>query len=183
MLEADVERASAGQAVDLDQELEIPAPSCRERPEGPVVGVKPGGERDRADAGRVVEHLTGPGDSRRPPEGDRGVDQPTRAREIGVDQEAAGAKRRELDGPALRAAGQVHRERGRGGALGGATCIQLGFSADALPEVAPAGAGDPERVATSAEDLDPVLDGLGEDGKDEQRDGGHGTPWNTPGGR
>jgi hypothetical protein len=96
------------------------------------------------------------------------VDQPTRAGEIAVDQEAAGPERRELDGPALRASGEVHRERGGGGALGGATGVELGLSAHPLPEVTAPGAGGPERIAAATVDLDPVLDRLGEHGKDEQ---------------
>ena len=98
------------------------------------------------------------------------MDQPTRAGEIGVDHQAAGPQRRELDGPALRAAHEMQRERGGGGALGGAPGIELDLSADALPEVGAARPGRPERLPTPAEDLDPVLDRLGEDGEDEQRE-------------
>jgi hypothetical protein len=176
MVESDVEGAPAGQTVDLHQELEVPAPPGGERPERSVVGVEPGGERERADAGRIAEQLTSPGDPSRPREGDRGVDQPSRAGEIGIDHQAAGLERRELDGPALRPARHLQRQRGGGGALGGATGIELDLSADALPEVTAACAGGPEGVPTSTEDLDPVLHRLGEDGEDEERDGGHGTP-------
>jgi hypothetical protein len=177
VLEPDVEGAFPGQPVDLDQELEVPAPAGGERPEGLVVGVKPGGEGERAEAGRIAEHLTGPDDPRRPPEGDGGVDQPTRAGEIGVDHQTSGPQRRQLDGPALRAAHQMQRERGGGGALGGAPGVELDFSTDALPEVSAARSGRPERAPAPAEDLDAVLDRLGEDGEDEQRDRGHGTSW------
>jgi hypothetical protein len=183
VLEADVEDAAAGQPIDLDQELEVPAPAGGERPEGPVVGVEPGGEGERVEAGRIAEHLTSPDDSRRPPEGDGGVDQPTRAGEIGIDHQAAGPQRRQLDGPALCTAQQLQRERGRGGALGGATGVELDLSADALPEVSAARSGRPERLPAPAEDLDTVLERLGEDGEDEQRDRGHGTPWGCAQGR
>ena len=63
-----------------------------------VMHVKPGGEGERAEAGRIAEHLTGPGEV---PEGKRGVDRPPGPREIGVNHQAAGPQRRELDGPAL----------------------------------------------------------------------------------
>jgi hypothetical protein len=174
-VESDVEGASAGQAVDLDEELEVSTPPRGERPESPVVGVESGGEREGADAGRVAEHLAGPGHPRRPPEGDRGVDQPTRAGEIGVDEQASGLQRRELDGPALRAAGQLQRERGGRGSLGGATSLEAGLAPDALPEVTAARTGGPEGVPASTDDLDAVLHRLGEDSEDEERDGGHGT--------
>ena len=71
----------------------------------------------------------------------------------------------------------MQRERGGGGALGGAPGVELDFSTDALPEVSAARSGRPERVPAPAEDLDAVLDRLGEYGEDEQRDRGHGTSW------
>ena len=176
MLEAEVERAEPGKAVKLDQQLEVTAATGREGPKSPVVGVVAGGEGDRAKGDGVADELSGPGDPRRPPESDRGVDQPTRAGEIAIDQQAARAKRRELDAPAFCAACQVEGELGGRGALCRAADLELDVSPDPLPEVAPARAGRPERIPALAEDLDPVLDRLGEDGQDEQRDGGHGTP-------
>ena len=110
MLEAKVERVAVGQTIELDEQLEVPAASGRERPEGLIVGVKAGGEGDRAKADAVADELTGPSDPRRPPEGDRSVDQPARAGEITIDQQAARAERRELDGPAFCVPHQVEGE-------------------------------------------------------------------------
>src|SRR5262249_3866558 len=135
------------------------------------------GEGERAKSHGVADELTGPGDPRRPAEGDRGVDQPTRAGEITIDQQAAGTQRRELDGPAFRVPHQMKGELGRRCAFRGAARLELDVSLDPLPAVASPRAGSPERVPSLPEDLDPVLDRLGEDGEDEQRDGGHGTPW------
>ena len=142
MLEAKVERVEPGEAVELDQQLEVTAATGREGPKGPVVGVVAVGEGDRAKGDGVADELSGPGDLRGPPEGYRGVDQPTRAGEIAIDQQAARAKRRELDAPAFRATCQVEGELGRRGALCRAADLELDVPPDPLPENAsPPGRG------------------------------------------
>jgi hypothetical protein len=176
VLEAELERLTAGEAVELDDQLEVPAPPCRKRSERPIIGVEARGERDGTQARGVAEELAGPGDSRRPREGDRCVDQPTRTGEIGVDQQAAGAERRELDGPGLRATRHVEREIGGRCSLRGAADLEPDVAPDPFPEIAAARAGGPEGIPSPTEHLDPMLDRLGEDGEDEQRDDGHGTP-------
>jgi hypothetical protein len=103
------------------------------------------------------------------------VDQPSRAGEIAIDEHPARPELGELDGPAFRSPEQLDDQHGRGGAVGRPTGAELDVSADSLPEVAAPRADGPERVPSPAEDLDPVLDRLGEDGEDEQRDDGHGT--------
>jgi len=176
VLEAEVQRLAAGEPIELDDQLEVPAPPGRKRPEGPVIGVEACGERDGTQARGVGEELASPGDARRSPEGDRRVDQPSRAREIGIDQKAAGAERRELDGPGLRGPCHVERDVGGGRALRGAAGLEPDIALDSFPEVAPARADGPEGIPSPPEHLDPMLDRLGEDGEDEQRDDGHGTP-------
>jgi hypothetical protein len=103
------------------------------------------------------------------------VDQPTRAREIAIDEHSARPEPGELDGPAFRSPDQVEHQCGGRGTVGRPAGVELDVSADSLPEVAAACADGPERIPSPAEDLDPVLDRLGEDGEDEQRGDGHGT--------
>jgi hypothetical protein len=172
VLEADLEAVAAGETFQLDQQLEVAASPGREGAERPIVGVKAGGERDCAQGHGVADELAGPGDPSGPPEGDRGMDLPTRAGKVAIDQEAAGTKRRELDAPAFRAPGQVQGELGGRGALSGAARVEPDVSPDSLPEIAPWRADGHERIPSPPEDLDPVLNRVGEDGENEQRDGG-----------
>jgi len=46
VLEAEVERLTAWEPVELDEQLEVPGPSRRKRSERLVVGVEARGERD-----------------------------------------------------------------------------------------------------------------------------------------
>jgi hypothetical protein len=55
MLEAEVERLAAGELVDLDDQLEVPAPPGGKRSEGPVIGMEARGERDGTQARGVAE--------------------------------------------------------------------------------------------------------------------------------
>jgi len=183
VLEANVERGATREAVELDQQFQIPTPSGGERPEGAVVGMKPGGEREDTHGRGVSEELAAPGDTCGPCEGDCGVNQPARAGEIGIELHAPRPEARELHDPGFRVPRQVEGDLGGGRALRVPAGLEADLSTDPLPEVTPARAGGPEGIPSPAEHRDPVLDRLGEDGEDEQRDGGHGTPGRCTGER
>jgi hypothetical protein len=139
VLEADLQRRSTGKPVDVDEQLEVTAPTGGQAAKGGIVGVIAGGEGGGPEHRTVGDQLPRPRDPGGPHERKSGVNQTSGTGEVHVDEHAAWAEAGELDRPALGATDDFESELGGVAVVGRAPGFEQHVPPDRLPRIAGAG--------------------------------------------